>query len=255
VTYYRQGRVEQAAAMMRQNLELRQDLLGPDHPAVATAHNNLGDMLRALGDPAAAEAQFRTALKIRQTTLGPDHARTLTTRHNLATLFAERGDRSRAEKIWRDVLDRLRNTLGSEHPRVARVLQGMGTMYASAGDYAAAGAAYREALSIREQATPEHEATVSLHLLLGDVLRAQGRFEEAEPYIVDGVALARSAAPDVRKESRAMFKRFYDAWGRPDRAIAVRDSLGLDSLDRPGPDGPEPDGDASIAAGPTDPES
>jgi hypothetical protein len=59
---------------------------GPDHPNVAVRVNNLGSVLRALGDLAGARAAFERALAIFERFLGSEHPSTRTVRGNLESL-------------------------------------------------------------------------------------------------------------------------------------------------------------------------
>jgi Tfp pilus assembly protein PilF len=63
-------------------------VLGPQHPATATSLNNLGYLLQAMGDLAAARPYYERALAITEQVLGPDHPHTHIVRDNLATLAA-----------------------------------------------------------------------------------------------------------------------------------------------------------------------
>jgi tetratricopeptide (TPR) repeat protein len=54
--------------------------------------NNLGLVLKDLGDLAGARAQFERALAIGETALGPDHPRVAVIRGNLAEVLRELGE-------------------------------------------------------------------------------------------------------------------------------------------------------------------
>jgi tetratricopeptide (TPR) repeat protein len=62
-------------------------MLGPDHPDVAIRRNNLGNVLRALGDLEGARVQLEQALAISEAALGPDHPNVATVRSNLGSLL------------------------------------------------------------------------------------------------------------------------------------------------------------------------
>jgi tetratricopeptide (TPR) repeat protein len=64
-------------------------VLGPDHPDVATALNNLASLLQDKGDYADAEPLYRRALAIAETTLGPEAPRSSAIRFNLKELIEE----------------------------------------------------------------------------------------------------------------------------------------------------------------------
>ena len=59
---------------------------GPDHPEVGRTRNNLGLVLRDLGDPPGARAQFERALQICEPALGSDHPEIGILRTNLRAL-------------------------------------------------------------------------------------------------------------------------------------------------------------------------
>ena len=59
---------------------------GPEHPEVATVVNNLGSVLRDLGDLPGARAAFERALAIVRQFLGEDHPYTKTVQGNLEAL-------------------------------------------------------------------------------------------------------------------------------------------------------------------------
>jgi len=57
--------------------------LGPDHPDVGIRLNNLGGVLRDLGDLPGAREQYERALAIGEAALGPDNPTVRTLRRNL----------------------------------------------------------------------------------------------------------------------------------------------------------------------------
>lgn len=72
---------------------------------------------------------------------------------------------------------------------------------------------------------------------LGEALLRQGRYADAEPWIVDAYngLVAREGqipptAQPVLVEAASRACRLYDAWGRPDRAAAWKRKVGLPDL-------------------------
>ena len=59
---------------------------GPDHPDTARSLNNLGYLLRAQGDSAAARPYYERALALREQVLGPNHPNTRSSRASLAAI-------------------------------------------------------------------------------------------------------------------------------------------------------------------------
>jgi hypothetical protein len=78
---------------IRQTFPHFAEALGPDHPDVAATRNNLGLVLRDLGNVAGARIQLLQALKIAKARLGTRHPTTLTIRRNLDQLGSPTGHR------------------------------------------------------------------------------------------------------------------------------------------------------------------
>ena len=73
--------------MAQQVLAIREKALGPDHPDVAQALNNLAVLYYKQGRYAEAEPLYKRALAIGEKALGPDHPDVATALNNLAELY------------------------------------------------------------------------------------------------------------------------------------------------------------------------
>lgn len=82
--YHRDDIADYAAARAayERALAIDEKAFGPDHPNVARDVNNLGSVLKALGDLPAARAAFERALKIMEK-YAPNNPNTQTARENL----------------------------------------------------------------------------------------------------------------------------------------------------------------------------
>ena len=69
----RAGKYDQALEAGKGALEIREKLLSPDDPAVASVLANLGETYRLKGVLATAEASQQRALEIRERVFGPEH--------------------------------------------------------------------------------------------------------------------------------------------------------------------------------------
>jgi len=72
----RLGKVDEARVLLTRSLEVREKLLGPDHPSVGRSLHGLGDLLGSNGRPAEAMPYFQRAAAIFEKTLGPKHPHT-----------------------------------------------------------------------------------------------------------------------------------------------------------------------------------
>ncbi|UCC52382.1 MAG: tetratricopeptide repeat protein [Anaerolineaceae bacterium] len=80
------GEARKAKAAFERALAIDEQVYGPVYPNVAIRINNLGGVLRGLGDNPAAKPAFERALAIREKSIGPEHPLTVTSRENLEEL-------------------------------------------------------------------------------------------------------------------------------------------------------------------------
>lgn len=85
--HYERGRFAEAEPLFAHALEIKEKLLGPDHPSTATSLNNLAELYESQGKYNQAVPLYKRALKIRENVLGPDHPDTATSINNLAFLI------------------------------------------------------------------------------------------------------------------------------------------------------------------------
>ena len=71
--YRRQGRYAEAEPLYLQALQIREQLLGPEHPDVATSLNGLANLYRNQGKDTQAEPLYLRALHIQEQMLEPLH--------------------------------------------------------------------------------------------------------------------------------------------------------------------------------------
>ena len=86
---------------------------------MAERYDELGRLLRQLGDPAGARAQFERALAIGEAALGPDHPQVAVWRNNLGGVLWALGDLEGARVQYERALAISEAALGPEHPTVA----------------------------------------------------------------------------------------------------------------------------------------
>jgi tetratricopeptide (TPR) repeat protein len=77
--------------LYRRALEIRQRMLGADHPDTATSYNNVASNLDDQGKYEEAEPLYRRALEIFKATLPPTHPHIETVQTSLQQLHAKMG--------------------------------------------------------------------------------------------------------------------------------------------------------------------
>jgi Flp pilus assembly protein TadD len=143
------GRTEEAETAVRRALELRE--------SYPEAHGNLALLLCAQGRAAEAESAFRRALQLRE-----DYPEA---HNNLGALLARQGRAAEAETAYRRAL--------GLRPGYPEAHNNLGVLLSRAGRAAEAEAAHRRALELRESYPEAHNN-------LGVLLAARGRTAQAQ---------------------------------------------------------------------------
>lgn len=188
-----QGLLDEAEQLVRRSLAIREEVLGAEHPDVATSLNTLAELLYAKPPlqehPSDAQAQYREAellvrrsLTIREEAMGAEHQAVASSLNNLAALLQRQGKLLEVEPFLRRALSVLEKSLGGEHPDVARGLNNLGLFLHSQGRIEEAERLLRRSLAIWDQVLErEHPATAYALVNLGQLLEGQNRRPEAEP--------------------------------------------------------------------------
>jgi tetratricopeptide (TPR) repeat protein len=92
---------------------------GPEHPAVATLLNNLGQVAKVTGRYAEAEPLIRRSLAIREKVLGQDHPDVARSLNNMADLYERQNRYADAEPLYRRALSIRERAVGLDHPETA----------------------------------------------------------------------------------------------------------------------------------------
>ena len=145
--------------------------------------NNLGMLLKAIGDLDGAEPLLREALEASREKLGDRNPHTLCAIGNLAFLLQAKGDLDGAELLYREALEASREKLGDRHRGTLNSINNLGVLLGRAkGDLDGAEPLLREALAGRRKAFGKcHPDTLSSINNLGGLLHDKGDLDGAEP--------------------------------------------------------------------------
>jgi CHAT domain-containing protein/tetratricopeptide (TPR) repeat protein len=180
------GKYAEAISLAQQVLAIREKVLGPDHPDVATVLYNFGMLYEEAGRFAEAEPLYKRSLAIREKALGPDHpdhflvAQSL---NNLAELYERLGRYTEAEPLNQRALAIFEKTLGPDNFEVADSLNNLAALYDQQGRYAEAEPLFKRSLAIREKALGPDHRNVNIAQSLNNLASLyvhQGRYTEAE---------------------------------------------------------------------------
>ena len=120
-TYCDQGRWDDAQRLEERVLELREKLLGQEHPDTVTAMANLAWTYSDQGRWDDAQRLEERVLELREKLLGQEHPDTVTAMANLARTYSDQGRWDDAQRLEERVLELREKLLGQEHPDTVKV--------------------------------------------------------------------------------------------------------------------------------------
>lgn len=151
------GRYAAGEPHARRSVELRERVLGPDHPAVAADVAALASLVDARGRLEEAAALYDRALVVFRRALGPASAEVGLNLGNLAALRQRQGRVEEAERLYGDALAILEKVYGRAHPEVALTINNLAYLVRETGDLARAEKLYaRAARSFERALGPRH---------------------------------------------------------------------------------------------------
>ncbi|KAI1159456.1 hypothetical protein F5B18DRAFT_677291 [Nemania serpens] len=98
-SYFILGKYNIAEQLYWQTLQLKEEVLGREHPDTLASMNNLAGVLRRQGKYDKAETMHRQTLQLKEEVLGREHPSTLTSINNLANVLDSQGKYDEAETI------------------------------------------------------------------------------------------------------------------------------------------------------------
>jgi tetratricopeptide (TPR) repeat protein len=141
------GDLKGAELLTRRVIDIRERVLGPDHPLVAIAYTRLAGVLHD-ADVSGALQAARHAVDVGRRRLGPAHPMTLAAESELSLLLQKTGDLSGAERMQREVLAGRERLHGEYHRDVAGSMRNLSGMLRQRGDLAGAEVMTRRSMDI-----------------------------------------------------------------------------------------------------------
>ncbi|PKU31225.1 kinesin light chain 4 isoform x1 [Limosa lapponica baueri] len=175
VLYGKRGKYKEAEPLCKRALEIREKVLGKDHPDVAKQLNNLALLCQNQGKYDEVEYYYCRALEIYESCLGPDDPNVAKTKNNLASCYLKQGKYKDAEVLYKEILTRAHvKEFGSVDGLYSRSCWGWGrSKHRDSAPYAEYGGWYK--------ACKVSSPTVNTTLRnLGALYRRQGKLEAAE---------------------------------------------------------------------------
>jgi tetratricopeptide (TPR) repeat protein len=163
---------------------------GEESLATAIIYHNLGGILHAQGNYAAAEEPGEKAWRISRRLLGEDDPRAMLDGAAYAVILDGLKRYNESEAIYRRALGIFERNFGAQHYEVAANLHNLAAALTAQGQYEEAEQHYRRALAMKESQLGADSPDVALtRNNLGSLLNDQGRPAEALPLLENAVAI------------------------------------------------------------------
>jgi eukaryotic-like serine/threonine-protein kinase len=233
--YYRRGDPSKALGHAERSAELEEQLRGADHPEVAVAWTNLGNLLASVGRFDEAVVPLERARGLSVALRGERHPSVANALVGLATIAQLQQRNDDAYALYTEALAIRTDALGERHPLLASLLNNLGSLAHARGDLDEARAHFERVLMIRAHIDPDHPDAALPHNNLGELLRELGEYEAAYEHHERALSLSVAAHgethPDVAYalhglgETRLAQGRPADAVQPLERALELRQQL------------------------------
>ncbi len=227
--HYKQYKHAQAESELKQALEIRQKLLEPGHPDLASTFNNLALVYHRQTKYSEARDLFEKALAITEKVFGREHPKLVTILNNLAetNLFLGKSEQSsqyieRSQKIAEKIAV-------PNHPTKATTLHTLGNLSKFQGKYKEAEEYYQKALTTQEILLgPEHLDLARVLNDLASLKDIQGNILEAEDLFKRVLNILEKQLPTNHPDILAALNNlgsFYDSHNKTSEAEPFYDKI------------------------------
>ena len=156
-------------------------IYGKEHACVAGCYNNVGNVLRKLGDYNEAKIYYKKALTITKKTYGAEHPNIATSYNNMGVLYSDLRQHHEAKEYYEKALVIGKKCYGDEHADVARSYNNLGNVHNDLQQYNRAMEYHKMALEIRKKVYGhEHADVAGSYNNLGNVYRNLGQYTQAK---------------------------------------------------------------------------
>lgn len=200
-SFAEEGRYEEAIQYATASAKLIRQIVGAQHPAVATVVSTLAGLYSASGNYSAAETLNQQALELRRTVLGEQHPDFATSLNNLAAVYDAMGDYVAAEPLYKQALEIRRRVFGEQHPTYALTLGNLANLYHTLGDHAASESFNKQQMEILRATLGEHHPNFAASLNnLATLYSSMGNYAAAEQLFRQAMEIKRKSLGENHPE-------------------------------------------------------
>ena len=148
-----------ALQILKQGLAINEKVYGKEHLATAACYNNIGAVMKAMGDNFNALEMLTNALTTFEKMYGKEHPATAASYANIGSVMQAMGNNVGALEMYHQGLAIRETVLGKEHPDTAESHNNIALLMQAKGNNAGAQEMLNQGLAMNERDTP-----VSSHL-------------------------------------------------------------------------------------------
>jgi serine/threonine protein kinase len=187
------GLYEPAEELLREALATRRNLLGNEHPDVATSLYNLAAVLVMFqGNYAGAEQTAREALAIRRRVFGDEHKEVADSLDQLAGVLSDTRNYAEAEQLYHQALAINLKLFGDDHEQTMNTLHNLARLYFFQRKDGDAEPMFREVHAWERKHWPDGHPDMAITLdHLGAIVDRKGQHDEAERLAREALAINR----------------------------------------------------------------
>ncbi|UCE59736.1 MAG: serine/threonine protein kinase [Phycisphaerales bacterium] len=194
-----QGKPVEASALLSATARAQGRVLGEHHPDTLQSLDALARTTWYPGKYERWESILRETLQAQRRVLGDEDIGTLTLMISYGGVLNGMKRHAEAETLLREALENARRLFGEEHTETARAAYHLGFALEKQGKYEEAETLFLSSLDTdRRFLGVAHPTTHSRLLGLLRVLRFQGKLQEIRSFVIDEIALLKSAAHEPK---------------------------------------------------------
>jgi len=176
----RRGRPQEGIALAEEALAIAVPAAGEDSLDAALAYANVGEALRASGQPERSLPLFRKSRALYEKTLGPDHPRVAALLSQEGMLFLEDGKPAMAEQLMTRAIEALDRSCPKCNLERANAENNLAVLRLRQKKYREAGELLTHVVALRENNSKPGEELAETLKLLATVRQKEKRFDDAE---------------------------------------------------------------------------
>ncbi len=165
----RAGNLDEAHALLRRVIEIRERALGPDHPDLARALSMLGNVQGARSEFSAARLSFERSLEIRVKALGPEHDAVASSLESLGNVHMALNEYEAARARFAKALA-IEEVTGPRDPHIAYPLTSLGSALIRLDRHAEAIPLLQRAVDVRRDGHVDPQLTAHSRFALARAL-------------------------------------------------------------------------------------